>query len=148
MLWAGVMAVAALAWLRPGRIRPLPPLGQIPQLPDRDTLWHWIERINAFGPCLTASPAHQLAVDYIAEELAALGLEVHRQTHRIHRWTPGRTAITLGNGTSIPVAAPYPYSGMTGPEGITGDLVWFDKAPKDFPPRAARSRWYRWDGWI
>jgi hypothetical protein len=35
-----VMAVAALAWLRPSRIRPLPPLGQIPQLPDRDTLWH------------------------------------------------------------------------------------------------------------
>ncbi len=138
MLWAGVMAVAALAWLRPGRIRPLPPLGQMPQLPDRDTLWHWIERINAFGPRLTASPAHQLSVDYIAEELAALGLEVHRQTHRIHRWTPGRTAITLGNGTSIPVAAPYPYSGMTGPEGITGDLVWFDKAPKDFS--AARGK--------
>lgn len=134
MLGAGAMAVAALAWLRSGRVSPLPPLGQTPLLPDRDALWHWIERINAFGPRLTASPAHQLSVDYIAEELGAMGLEVHRDTHRIHRWTPGRTGIALGDGTTIPVAAPYPYSGMTGPAGITGDLVWFDKAPKDFSP--------------
>jgi hypothetical protein len=138
MLWTSAAALAGVLLLRPRRLRPLPPLESTPALPDRDTLWRWIERLNDFGPRLTASPAHKLAVDYIAGELATLGLEVHRQTQRIKRWTPGRTDLTLSEGTRIPVAAPYPYSGMTEPVGISGELVWFDKAPKDFS--AARGK--------
>ncbi|NWK95872.1 hypothetical protein DM806_09325 [Sphingobium lactosutens] len=125
-----------LAW-RSRPLKALPDIDAVP-VPDRDTLWHWVERLNAFGPRLTASPAHNRSVDYIADELAAMGLEVHRQTHRIRRWTPGRTAIGIDDGAAIPVAAPYPYSGSTGPQGVSGQLVWFDKAPRDFA--AARDK--------
>ncbi|WP_311267718.1 hypothetical protein [Sphingobium sp. WCS2017Hpa-17] len=140
LLIGGMTSLAALGGLLAWRSRPLPPLPYVAPapIPDRDTLWHWIERLNAFGPRLTASPAHQKSVDYIAEELAAMGLTVHRDTHRIRRWTPGRTALRLEDGTSIPVAAPYPYSGRTGPDGMTAPLVWFDNAPKDFS--AARGK--------
>lgn len=140
MLWtsAAVGLAAGAALLRSRPVGPLPPLASTPVLHDRDRLWRWIEQLNAFGPRLTASPAHHRAVDHIAGELVALGLDVHRQTHRIRRWTPGRTGLTLGDGVPIPVAAPYPYSGMTEPQGISGDLVWFNKAPRDFS--AARGK--------
>lgn len=134
MLWggaAGALVLAGLALFRPRRLKPLPHVVHAPAT-DRDELWHWIEQLNSFGPRLTASPEHQRSVEYIAEELGALGLEVHRQTHRIRRWTPGHTALTLSDGSSLPVAAPYPYSGKTDESGVTGELVWFDKAPKDF----------------
>lgn len=139
-LIGGLASLAALGGLLAWRARPLKPLPDVAAvpLPDRTTLWRWIERINAFGPRLTASPAHRQSVDYIADELAAMGLDVHRQTHRIRRWTPGRTSIRLDDGAAVPVAAPYPYSGRTGTEGVTAPLIWFDKAPKDFA--AARDR--------
>jgi hypothetical protein len=140
MIWGGAAATAVAGLALSGRRRPvpLPPLASTPPVPDRDAVWNWIERLNAFGPRLTASPAHTRSVDWIAEELEALGLEAHRTTHRIRRWTPGRTQLALADGTSIPVAAPYPYSGRTGPEGVSGELVWFDKAPKDFSPARGR----------
>ncbi|WP_443478245.1 hypothetical protein ACLIMP_21005 [Novosphingobium aerophilum] len=141
ILWGSAMGAAVLgglALVRPRRETPLAPLESTPRLPPRDKLWNWIESLNAFGPRLTASPAHALCIDYIADELASLGLVVHRQTHRIRRWTPGHASLTLADGSRIPVAAPYPYSGMTETGGVTGDLVWFDKAPKDFS--AARGK--------
>ncbi|MET0549286.1 MAG: hypothetical protein ABW002_08465, partial [Xanthomonas sp.] len=43
-------------------------------LPSQAQLWHWIERLNSFGPRLTGSPAHAAAIDFLAAELQALGL--------------------------------------------------------------------------
>ena len=135
LLCGGLTGVAALGGchlIRNHRLAPLPPVDGSCPMPEAPKLWQHIERLNAFGPRLTASPAHQCAVDYIATELEALGFSAQRQTHRIQRWTPKRTSLTLDNGTAIPVAAPYPYSGRTSSAGISGELVWFDEPPKDF----------------
>ena len=135
LLCSGLTGVAALGGchlIRNHRLAPLPPVDGSCPMPEAPKLWQHIERLNAFGPRLTASPAHQRAVDYIATELEALGFSAQRQTHRIQRWTPKRTSLTLDNGTAIPVAAPYPYSGRTSSAGVSGELVWFDEPPKDF----------------
>lgn len=135
---AAAVATAALTVRGPRRRVPLPAVDDItPLLPDRAQLWRWIEALNAFGPRLTATPAHAQAVDYLAGELEALGLQVHRQHHRVQRWTPQHCALRLDDGTPIEVAAPYPYSGQTDAQGVHGRLVWLDSAKRMEPARDA-----------
>lgn len=125
-----VIGMAALMVRGPRRTRPrvaITEVGPLP-LPDADDLWRWIQALNAFGPRMTASPAHAQAVDYLAAELESLGLQVHRLPHRIQRWTPQHCAVQLDDGTPIAVAAPYPYSGQTDAQGVHGRLVWLASA--------------------
>ncbi|MCI2246565.1 hypothetical protein L3067_18290 [Xanthomonas sp. PPL568] len=107
-------------------------------LPSQAQLWQWIERLNGFGPRLTGSPAHAAAIDFLATELQALGLQVQRDHLPLRRWTAHATHLTLDDGSAIAVAAPLPYSGTTAPDGLAGELVWFDGRPRSF--RKARGK--------
>ncbi|WP_106797744.1 hypothetical protein [Rhizobium sp. H4] len=98
----------------------------IPALPNQRKLWSWIKRLNSFGPRLTGSPAQARAIDYLAGELRGMGLEVKRDQLTMRRWMPRTTAFKLSNGDVIEVAAPFPYSGLTPPGGISGKMVLFN----------------------
>ena len=92
-----------------------------------DWLWHRQLWMNNLGPRLTGNPAHLAFVDFIAAELAAMGLVVQEDVQHFPRWEAGRSAIAVReNGLeadAIAVASDYPYSASTGPDGITGPLV-------------------------
>ena len=95
------------------------------------------ERINwlrQHGPRETGNIEHVRFVNHIAEQVASLGFRVHKDTHRFDRWsvhdTSSRCALTVhGPGVESPivlVASAYPYSGNTGPNGVTGPLQLFN----------------------
>ena len=90
------------------------------------------ERVNLlreFSPRETGNPEHVRFVKTISEQLASLGLHVHKNSYNFDRWSVpadslcaltvhGTTAGSLG----IPIASTHPYSGCTGPGGITAPL--------------------------
>jgi hypothetical protein len=96
----------------------------LPAAASGDRVWDWLTTLNGFGPRLTGSAAHQRAVDFIASELAAIGLEVTRDRQRFTRWEAQRWDLRVAGGReALPVASCFPYSGATGPAGVEGALV-------------------------
>ena len=84
-----------------------------------------VDYLDRLGPRLTGNDAHRTLIDDVAKQLAALGLTVNRDPHRFTRWDAPRDdahlKLTVEN-RSIPISAAYPYSGTTGPAGVTGHL--------------------------
>jgi hypothetical protein len=130
------LGAAAAFWLagcgRRSAARPLPPGATFApeHMVDERALWSWIERLNAFGPRLTGSPAHAASIDLIAHELQSMGLTVQRDTHLMTRWTALSTGLRLDDGRTLQVASAFPYSGETSAEGVTAPLVWMGRKPK------------------
>lgn len=108
------------------------------QLADRDLIWSWVQRLNSYGPRLTGSPAQRASIEFIADELVAIGLPVQRDTHKMIRWTARTTGLRLQGGVAIPVASAFPYSGHTQPEGVTAPLVWLGERPKSLEAAAGK----------
>ncbi|MGC0365287.1 hypothetical protein ABH922_003271 [Rhodococcus sp. 27YEA15] len=109
---------------------------------DREYFRQAQARLDALGPRLTGSTAHRAVVEEVASELAALGLEVHRDSHSFERWDLPRRSdglrIELPTGP-IAVSSAFPYSGLTGPEGVSAPLVYLN---------ARRPKWSRAKGAI
>ena len=114
-------------------------------LSSRTGLAEKVNWLRELGPRETGNPEHVRFVNWIGEQLASLGLQVHRDSHGFDRWSVpvkgSRTALTIhssGAGSlTIPVASAYPYSGRTGSSGVTGPLQlvtcarrWKDSAGK------------------
>ena len=97
------------------------------QAVDRDLLLAGQQRLDARGPRLTGSPSHHAVVEEVANELTELGLEVRRDSHTFERWDLPATSdglrIELPTGP-IKVSSAFPYSGLTGPQGISAPLVY------------------------
>jgi len=105
-----------------------PPPERLASLSSRNELRGKVDRLRAVGPRETASPEHVSFVDWISGELASLGVQVRRDSHKFDRWSVSASDCALlihdaahGN-LEIPVASAYPYSGRTGPLGISGQL--------------------------
>lgn len=94
---------------------------------DQTFFDHWLRDLYSLGHRLTGSDTHTALVDRIATALATLGLDVHRDPHRFERWdvTSDRLALTVG-GRRIRIASAWPYSGETGPDGVTAKLMFLD----------------------
>ncbi|MDX6742680.1 hypothetical protein [Actinocorallia sp. A-T 12471] len=75
----------------------------------------------------TGSDAHRALIEDVAARWEALGLEVHRDAHTFTRWEvpTGAARLTVGE-ESVKVSSAYPYSGTTGPEGVSGRLHLLD----------------------
>ena len=86
-----------------------------------------VQWLRALGPRGTGNPDHVHFVEWIGERLASLGLEVRRDTQTFERWSTnscGALAIHKLDGSkqTVAVSSAYPYSGRTGPNGVTGPL--------------------------
>jgi hypothetical protein len=112
------------------------------RLPDEKVVWSWLERLNSFGARLTGNAAHRGAIDFIESELTALGLKVFRDRLHFARWEAKACELTLlfPNGSSAPLACTsyFPYSGMTPPQGVEGELVYYRWPPWSFAAAAGK----------
>ena len=114
-------------------------MGQLPKqhlLPDKNMVWSWLKRLNAFGPRLTGSTAHRNAVEFLYSEFEAIGLKVSRDTFRMTHWEAKNCELTVrapdGSREAFEVTSCFPFSGVTAAEGVEGDLVYYRKRPFSF----------------
>jgi hypothetical protein len=103
-------------------------------LPSADEFGRQTIAMNNLGERLTGSDAHRSHVENLAKGLKAIGLDVKRDTNTFSRWLArkwaGKLTTTDGKTIEIPATSYYPYSGKTGPEGVTGELVHIPKTVK------------------
>ena len=112
------------------------------RLPDETTVWTWLKRLNDFGPRLTGNVAHRESIDFIESELTAIGLKVVRDRLRFARWEARACELALlapdGSATRVEPTSCFPYSGMTPPEGVEGELVYYRWPPWSFAAAAGK----------
>lgn len=83
-----------------------------------------IDRLCELGPRTSGSAAHQALIEDVAAELLTIGYHVHRDTHFFDRWDLAADEAGLQIGLKqVPLSSAWPYSGQTGPAGITGKLI-------------------------
>jgi hypothetical protein len=127
--------ISSLAFFSSGLVDPLRLFaqGQGPQVdqkffPDQKEVWDGVVFMNGLGTRYTGSPAHQKYMSFLDEKFAGLGLHVEQIPHTaLVRWDVGKYGVKIasgaGAGKEVPLSSFCTYSGTTGPEGVTGDLV-------------------------
>lgn len=91
-------------------------------LPDPSELYAEVQKMNSFGSRLTGTQGQRAFIGWIKEQIVNEGLEVHSTPYTFDKWEPERWSLVV-DGTEIHVSSPFPYSGLTGEEGVTGKLV-------------------------
>ena len=98
-----------------------------------------IRRLQELGPRTSGSHAHQLLIEDVAGELAAMGYEVQRDTHVFEKWdvSPEKIGLTVA-GQTVAVSSAWPYSGETKPGGVTAPLVYLPGRLKKWKTAAGK----------
>ncbi len=83
-----------------------------------------IRRLKELGPRTSGNEAHRTLISEVATELSELGYDVQRDRHTLERWDalPNSTTLQI-EGVDIPLSSVWPYSGETGPLGVTAPLI-------------------------
>lgn len=104
--------------------------------PSADEIWGYIKDIYSFGPRRTGSAAYLAASDYLVSQLKAFGFsDVRIESLKFDYWDATRWRLSVDDGTGSRDLECYfvPYSGPTGPEGVTGDIVYVGRGrPEDW----------------
>jgi hypothetical protein len=88
-----------------------------------DQFRRWGQALDGIGLRATGSAAHESYVRRLAGELSAAGVSgVRLESVSLRRWLATNWSLRVGH-RQLPAAAYVPYSGVTGPAGITGQLV-------------------------
>jgi hypothetical protein len=128
--------ISSLALFSAGLVDPLRLLaeGQGPQVdqklfPGEKEVWDGVVFMSGLGTRYTGSPAHQKYVAFLDEKFAGLGLQVENIPHTaLVRWDVGKYGLKIasgaGAGKEVPISSFCTYSASTGPEGVTGELVY------------------------
>src|SRR5262249_39823791 len=99
-------------------------------VPSAVELAAWQKEIDGFdgGFRPTGSPAHEGYIQLLEQELTSLGVtDVHAESYGFTKWTPASWSLTLDAGVApgpVPLSGYVPYSGETGPFGVTTGLVY------------------------
>ena len=96
--------------------------GGIPQI-ERDMAF----LCDTLGTRLAGSPEEERAADYLVDRFRALGLTNPRKLpFSCKRWLPGATALHIEPGGPVVAAQQVAHSPATAPEGVEGDLLFFE----------------------
>ncbi|MCI4592059.1 hypothetical protein MOK15_18385 [Sphingobium sp. BYY-5] len=133
-LLAGAFAVAGLS--RPGlalgaaRANPVP-------LPSADQIRQDYQQMVDFGPRLPGNANHVKFVDWMKREFVAAGLRLGPcESYAYRRWEPKRWSLDIIDGDqrhAVPTVAYFVRSQPTGPQGVTGPLVYAGRLNPDGP---------------
>ncbi|MFE0028351.1 hypothetical protein [Amycolatopsis sp. NPDC059021] len=90
---------------------------------EEDFVADEIDFLRELGPRFTGSDAHERLIGRVAGQLAELGLEVREDQHTFTRWEVPETGVRLtAGGQDVEISSAFPYSGATGPDGVSGPL--------------------------
>jgi len=99
-------------------------------LPSMDEVWNWHEQLAEMGPRYTGSPSHACFIEWLKEQFSAVPrFQLRTDPLTFHRWLAQDWSLfinqdaTVGASGPVPVTYYYPFSGTTGPKGITCKLV-------------------------
>lgn len=96
------------------------------KLVSKEEVLAGVEKMNAFGVRTTGSAAQREFVSYLKNEIHSMGLETYSDLYSFDRWEERASSITIhsaGGDEKIEVSSAWPYSGETGPSGVTGEIV-------------------------
>ena len=98
------------------------------EMPKQDEVWKWVTWMAQLGPKFTGNKAHQTFVDFLETKLRSYGLQIEKETYTFPRWDAHRSSIRITPANEpafdVHVTSYFPYSGETGAEGVTGQLVY------------------------
>jgi len=99
-----------------------------PPLPTEEEIFGYITDLYNFGIRRPGSEGDQAAIRYLEEKLRSFGFdEVYVEPFRFDYWEPVAWGLTIGPNTGAPWEPEtfyVPYSGPTGPEGVTAEVVY------------------------
>ncbi len=100
-------------------------------------IYEHVDKITSFGPREDGTVADLKAVDYIADGLRALGLDVKLQDVPCWVIEPITTSLSISKPQQLDVKCHHAnLSGLTGPAGVNGELVLIEKGfEEDFKGR-------------
>ncbi len=80
------------------------------------------------GSRLNGSSSELAYIDWLVTQLTQMGAtSVSKEAYTFSQWSPASAALAIKKGPApggMPIAGYIPYSGSTGPQGITGQLVY------------------------
>jgi hypothetical protein len=120
---------AALGIMLPELSQPLPvDAASLPDLvpgnlPDTEELWKWLQQLAGWCPAYTGSPGHVNFVNFLDAELRRSKLTPQRKTYTLPRWDLKEYGIKVAS-EEIHAASYRPYSGSTGPSGVSAPLYY------------------------
>ena len=101
-------------------------------LPSMDEVWGWHKKLAKMGPRYTGSRGHVRFTDWLQEKFSAVpGFKLSPDPNNrisFNRWLAKKYSLSIdqdatGRSKRVKVSYYYPYSGKTGPGGISGRLV-------------------------
>ena len=103
---------------------------EVQGLPSMDKVWGWHEELAEMGTRYTGGPGHVRFTDWLKQQFSAVpGFQLSTDSIKFDRWLAQDWSLSIaqdatkGPSGPVPVSYYYPYSGATGPEGVSGRLV-------------------------
>ncbi len=87
--------------------------------------------MNGFGLRLTGTEGQRGYCAWLKSQIRVMGLDVVDKQYKFDRWEPHEVSLSV-DGLEVPVSSAFPYSGLTGKDGVTGRLVNVCNNPIDF----------------
>jgi len=100
-------------------------------LVSKETCLNDLQTMNSFGIRITGTKAQADYCGWLKDQIKSLGLDVFNKEYKFDRWEEKDVALTV-DGKPMHVTYAFPYSGLTGEEGVTGKLVKVHNTPVGF----------------
>ena len=96
------------------------------RLKTKEAVLEDMHRMNSFGTRLTGSGGQRDFVAFLKQRAEAMGYQTYSDLYSFDRWEAQRSSITIHRirgDEPVEVSGEWPYSGETGPLGVTGEVV-------------------------
>ena len=101
------------------------------EVTSKDILLENMRKMNSFGDRLTGTKGHNEFCRWLEEQLHDMGQETFSNEYEFEKWEAKRCGLNVG-GEDIHVSSAFHYSGLTGEEGVEGELRLTGNSPLSF----------------
>ena len=96
------------------------------RLKSKEAVLADMHRMNGFGTRLTGAKGQNDFVAFLKKRAQDMGYQTYSDLYSFDRWEAQRSAVTIHRirgDEPVEVSSVWPYSGETGPCGVTGEVV-------------------------